>query len=257
MLRPRIIPCLLIEQEHLVKTVKFKDPNYLGDPINTLRIFNDKEVDELIFLDIHASKKGLEPNYEFISDLASECFMPVTYGGGIKTVSQIERILKIGIEKVVLNHTALNVPNVVSEAVDRFGGSTIVAGVDIKKNFLGKRQVFSHVLGKMSDKDPWEYIHYLQDLGVGEIFINFVDRDGTFSGYDLKMISEITKAIQIPIVVCGGAGNIGDLSLALEAGASAVSAGSIFVYHGTHKAVLITYPGEEDFKTFAKKESKK
>jgi cyclase len=253
MLRPRIIPALLIEQDYLVKTVRFKYDKYIGDPINTLRLFNEKEVDEIVFLDISASKRKVEPNYNLIKDLASECFMPMSYGGGITNLKQIEKILNIGIEKIVVNTQAIQNKVFLKEAVENFGSTTIIGAIDVKRNFFNKLEVFSHAVNKSTGIKVSEYLERILGDGVGEIFINDVDRDGTYTGYDLNLIKKLSDSMEVPMIICGGASGYHDLTKALAAGASAVAAGSIFIFNGPHRAVLITYPGEEDFKMFAKK----
>lgn len=242
MLKVRVIPCLLLQEGGLVKTEKFKKGKYVGDPINAIKIFNEKEVDELIFLDIDASKTGAEPDYELLKDIATESFMPLAYGGGVKTLQQIERILKIGVEKVVINHAALKDTKLIEEAAVRFGSSTIVAAIDIKKDLLGTPRVYDHVKEKNHTMKPADYAVMLAQCGAGELFLNSVDRDGTFSGYDTKIIKQISGLIDIPLIASGGAKDIQDFRQAVDNGASAVSAGSMFVFQGPHKAVLITYP---------------
>lgn len=247
MLRTRIIPCLLLHDGGLVKTEKFKKPKYLGDPINTVRIYNEKEVDELIFLDIDASKLKRSPDYEVIADLASECFMPFSYGGGITTVEQIKKILNIGVEKIVINQSALKNANLVSDAANRFGSSTIVVAVDIKKNFWGHYQVYDHVTNATLKMEPEEYVVKMAEAGAGEIFINNVDRDGTYSGFDIEILKKINNSVSVPVVACGGASGLNDLKeVSSKAGISAVAAGSIFVYNGPHRAVLISYPTQKE-----------
>ena len=240
---PRVIPVLLFQKKGLVKTVKFKNPVYVGDPINAIRIFNEKEVDELIFLDIDASIENRGPNVEIIKQFASECFMPVTYGGGIKSCDDIRKILKIGIEKVSLNTQAIINPGLIGEAVENFGSSTIVVSIDIKKNLFGKYQLYSRYGIKMPSIDFVSHIKKMEDYGVGEIFINSVDQDGLMNGMDISLIRKISENVSMPVVACGGAGNLSDIGSAIRDGkASAVAAGSMFVFHGKHKAVLITYP---------------
>ncbi len=253
MLRPRIIPTLLMEQDYLVKTVKFKYDKYIGDPINTLRLFNEKEVDEIVFLDISASKRNVEPNYDLLKDLASECFMPMSYGGGVTSLQQIERILSIGIEKIVINNYAIQNKKFLKQAVENFGSTTIIGAVDIKRNFFNKIEVFSHTSNKNTGIKVADHLARILDDGVGEVFINDVDRDGTYAGYDINLIKKLSESMEVPMIICGGASGYEDLSRALAAGASAVAAGSIFIFNGPHRAVLITYPGKEDFKLFARK----
>ena len=247
MLKPRVIPVLLLRNQGLVKTLKFDKYIYVGDPINAIKIFNEKEVDELVFLDIDASKNGASPNFEIISQIATECFMPVCYGGGIKNIDSIRKILKLGIEKVAINNAAINSLDFIENAVKIFGSSTIVVSIDIKKNFFGKPQLYDHTKMKTKEYDLFEYIAKIEKCGVGEILINSVDRDGTMSGYDIALIKTITKQVKMPVVVCGGASSLSNIKLAvIDGGASAAAAGSLFVLNGKHKAVLITYPNSND-----------
>lgn len=244
-MRIRIIPTLLLQDQGFYKTEKFKNSKYLGDPINILKIFNEKEVDEVLILDISASKNGMEPQYDFLSDLAGEAFMPLGYGGGIKNTDQIKKILNLGFEKVCLNAAALKTPKFVEEAASVFGSSTIAVMVDVKKSFLGRYEVFNHSTGK-AFLDPLKWVMELESLGVGEIILNSVDRDGVMRGYDLDLIRLISSKIKVPLVASGGAGSIGDLHSAVESGASAVAAGSLFVFQGPLRGVLISYPNDEE-----------
>lgn len=248
MLQTRVIPCLLLKDGGLVKTQKFDKPKYLGDPINVAKIFNKKEVDELLFIDITASKEQREPDWEIIQDLASECFMPLAYGGGIRTFSQIEKLLKMGVEKVIINNTALHDIDFVADAANRFGTSTIVCAIDVKKNFFGKITVYDHVSKKNIDLSPAEYAKKLEDHGAGEIFLNNVDRDGTYKGFDTELIKNMSDQLSVPLIVCGGASQLDDIAAASHAGASAIAAGSIFVFHGPHRAVLISYPSQKEIR---------
>ena len=243
MLKTRVIPILLLHNKGLVKTVKFKSPKYIGDPINVIKIFNEKEVDELIFLDIDASKETKGPNFQLIEDFAGECFMPVCYGGGISTIGQIKKIFSLGIEKISLNYSAITDNSLIKEAVEIFGSQSIVGSVDIKKSFMGKYQIYNHV-SKKSLKIPFlDYIKNIEKLGIGEILINSVDLDGTQKGYDVDLLKEVVNYVKIPVIVCGGAGELKDFKkVKQEANVSAVAAGSFFVFHGKHRAVLITYP---------------
>jgi len=247
MLKTRVIPCLLLKGAGLVKTKQFKNPIYIGDPINAVKIFNDKEVDELIFLDISATPNQKEPDYNLIKDIATEAFMPFGYGGGITKLEQIEKLFNLGVEKVILNTISYVNPEIISQAVKVFGSQSIVVSIDYKINLFGKAEVFVSG-GKVNTKQsPLEYAAKMQDLGAGEIFLNSIDRDGTFKGYDIKTTKQITEKLDIPLVVCGGAAHLSDLREAVNlGGASAVSAGSMFVFHGVHKAVLITYPNYSD-----------
>ncbi len=246
MLRSRVIPCLLLKNRGLVKTIKFKNPTYVGDPINAIRVFNEKEVDELIFLDIEASARNKKPGLDLIDDIASECFMPFCYGGGIDSIVDIRKIFGLGAEKVSINTTAINEPSFVREAADEFGSQSIVVAMDVKETFLKKRKVYVHATRKAIPKDPVEYAVEMQKMGAGELLVNSVDRDGTMRGYDIELLKRITSAVDIPVIACGGAGTIEHLVVAIrEGGASAVAAGSMFVFYGKHRAVLINYPPYE------------
>jgi cyclase len=211
------------------------------------------EVDELIVIDIHASKKNAEPNWDVIEDLASECFMPLGYGGGINSLEQIKRLIKIGVEKVIINQEALKNPNFISQAVEYFGSSTIVCAVDIKKNIWGKYEVFDHVKGKLTGFSPLDYISKLDNLGVGEVFINNVNREGSFGGIDLDIVKSIVNKISVPLIICGGVSSLDDISLAAKCGVSGISVGSLFVFQGPHRAVLISYPSFDDLKKIINK----
>jgi imidazole glycerol-phosphate synthase subunit HisF len=239
----RIIPCLLLRNNGLVKTVKFRDSTYIGDPINTVKIFNEKEVDEIFFLDIDATKLKKEPPYELIQNIASECFMPFAYGGGIHSLQQIERIIKSGSEKVIINTRAYLDKDFLREAVRQFGSSTIAVSIDVKREFLKGNIVYIDGGTKSTGANPVEYAKRIEGDGAGEILINSIDRDGIMEGYDIELIKSVSGSIRIPIIACGGAGKLNDFSLAIkQGGASAVAAGSFFVFHGKRRAVLITYP---------------
>jgi len=246
MLKHRVIPILLLQNDGLIKTTKFKDPKYVGDPINAIRIFNDKEVDELVFLDILASKEKRGIDFDLIENLASECFMPLCYGGGVKDVDSIRRILKLGVEKVSLNSAAFENPDFVKEAVKLFGSSTIVISIDVKKNLWGTYEVWTNGGTKNTKLNPLEAAKKMEDLGAGEILLNSIDKDGTMLGYDNKLIDHVSRSISLPLIAVGGAGKTSDFSAAISSGASAVAAGSMFVFHGKHKAVLITYPDRKE-----------
>ena len=242
MLRARVIPCLLLRNAGLVKTVRFGDAKYVGDPINAVKIFNEKEVDELVVFDIEASKRGAEPNYDLLADIASECFMPVCYGGGVTSVDQALRIVQLGIEKIAVNAAAISNPGLVAELSDVLGAQSVVAGIDVKSDWLGRYRVFDASSGKLTDRSPEAQAEELAHAGAGEIFLNSVDRDGTQEGYDLKLIGKVTKAVSVPVIACGGGGRSEDFVSAVTVGASAVAAGSLFVFQGRHRAVLISYP---------------
>jgi cyclase len=239
---PRIIPCLLLQQSRLVKTVKFKEPKYIGDPLNAVRIFNEKEVDELVFLDITASREGRSPEFGLIREIASECFMPFAYGGGIRAVDQVRQILMSGAEKVVLNTAAIESPNVIEQASAEFGSQSIVVSINIKRTMFGGYRVYNNCDQKMTSLDPVKHACDVVKRGSGELFVNDVDRDGTREGYDGDLIQRIASAVDVPVIACGGAGSLADLKAAVDQGASAASAGTFFVLYGKHRAVLITYP---------------
>jgi len=242
MLQHRVIPALLLRNNGLVKTTRFKDPKYVGDPINAIRIFNDKEVDELMLLDITASKENREPNFEMIEQIAGECFMPLAYGGGVRTVEQAQRIYALGVEKICLQTSVLENPALVTELAQRFGSQSVMVSVDVKRNWMGKPQMFSSAKGSSLGSDWIERAQRLVDAGAGEVLLNAVDKDGTLQGPDLALIEQLSKAINVPLIAVGGVGSMGDIKAAVDAGASAVAAGAFFVYHGPHRAVLITYP---------------
>lgn len=243
MLQTRVIPCLLLQGEGLVKTTRFKDPTYIGDPINAIRIFNDKEVDELIFLDITASREGRGPAFQAIRDFASECFMPVGYGGGIRSLEDARQVLSLGIEKIILNTMALRRPELVSEIAREFGSQAVVVSIDAKKRLLGGHEVVAAVGTQKTGLKPAAHAQRMVELGAGEIFLNSIDRDGTQSGYDLALVRSVATAVSVPVIACGGAGSLAHFGEAVAEGhASAVSAGSMFVFHGKHRAVLISYP---------------
>ena len=243
----RIIPCLLLEHGNLVKTVKFKDPKYIGDPINAVKIFNDKGVDELIMLDTTATIDGTRPNLKKIADIVSEAFMPIGYGGGINDIDDIQQLLALGIEKISLNSVAAENPGFVSKAAELAGSQSIVVSIEVKKGFLGKYEVWTHSGRDKTSFEPVAFAKLMEQHGAGEIFLNSIDRDGTMSGYDLALVQKVASAVKIPIIACGGAGQVSDFESAItEAGASAVAAGSLFVFHGPHRAVLISYPVQQD-----------
>jgi cyclase len=247
MLKTRVIPCLLLRGAGLVKTVRFKDAKYVGDPINAIKIFNDKEVDELVLLDIAASREGRGPAFEKIAEVAGECFMPLAYGGGIRTVDDARRILKLGVEKVVFNSTAWREPAVLRDAAREFGAQAVVASVDVRRKLFGRYEVVVDNGSKGTGVEPLDYVRRIEDTGVGEILLNATDRDGTMQGYDIELLSRVTSAVKVPVVALGGAGSVDHMREAVKAGgASAVAAGAMFVFHGKHRAVLITYPSRAE-----------
>lgn len=250
MRRIRVIPVLLIQDGGLVKSVNFKKHKYVGDPINAVRIFNDKYVDEIAILDISATANKMSPNISTIADIASEAFMPLSYGGGISSIQQIEEILYNGVEKVTLNHSALNNPNLIEQAAKQFGSQSIVVSIDVKKGLLGKHVVYGSCAKKKTKHTPDVLAKQLQDYGAGEIFLNSIDKDGTYQGYDLNLIEKVSNAVEIPVIACGGAGELQDFKNAVKSGASAVAAGSMFVFQRPHQAVLISYPSQEELNNF-------
>jgi imidazole glycerol-phosphate synthase subunit HisF len=242
MLKVRVIPCLSLSGDGLVKTVKFKDPKYVGDPINAVRIFNEKEVDELVFLDISATVRGREPNFDLLASIASEAFMPLGYGGAVRTIEQIRRLYSIGFEKVIINSGAWDNPGLVGEAAAIAGSQSVVVSMDVRRTLLGGYSVHTQSGSFNIKVDPVTYAQRAEKAGAGEILLTSIDRDGTQTGYDLTLIERVSSAVSIPVIACGGAGSIGDLAAAVNHGCSAVAAGSLFVFHGKHRAVLITYP---------------
>ena len=247
MFRPRVIPILFLKGQGLVKSVKFKDYRYIGDPINAVKIFNDLKADELVFLDIIASKEKRTISLDFVKNVGDEANMPFAVGGGIRTIEDIKKIINAGAEKVIINTFAIENPNFIRQASDVFGSSSIVVSIDVKKMLFGKKQVY--VLGgsKSTGIEPIDFAKKMEEKGAGEIIINAIDHDGVMEGYDLELVRKISKAVTIPVVAAGGAGSLCDFGSAVNSSfASAVSAGSLFVYHGRRKAVLINYPTFEE-----------
>lgn len=244
MLRPRIIPCLLVHDKGLVKTTRFGDPKYVGDPVNAVRIFNEKEVDELVVLDIDASVRGAEPDYAMIRNLAAECRMPLCYGGGIKTLDQAVRIIKMGVEKVALSSAAVADLDVVRSIAAHVGSQSVVAVLDVKRDEKrGTYEVRTHNATRATGLDPVGFATRLEAAGIGEITLNAIDRDGVMKGYDLELVRKVRAAVTVPMTVLGGAGSLQDLAaLVKEFGIIGASAGSLFVFKGVYRAVLINYP---------------
>lgn len=245
----RVIPVLLIHDGDLVKTTKFKKPAYVGDPINAVRIFNEKEIDEIVVLDIDATREGRGPDFEKIAGIASEAFIPLAYGGGITTLDEVSALFYLGVEKVVFNNAAYKTPNLLRKAADMVGSQSIVASIDIKKNLLGQSRVCINNGQKLTGENPVDYAKKMEENGAGEIFLNSIDRDGTYEGYDLTLIERVSRAVSIPVIACGGASSIGDFISAVQHGASAVAAGSMFVFQRPHQAVLISYPTQPELNT--------
>lgn len=251
MIKPRVIPALLLKGQGLVKTVKFKEPKYLGDPINIVRIFNDKEVDELVLLDITATPEKRGPQFDLLKNIASEAFIPLAYGGGIHSMDDVRKLLSIGIEKLIMNTSAVETPSLVREVADHAGSQAAVVSMDVKKNFLGKYEAFTHCGQKKTGLDPVKHAVEMERMGVGEILINSIDRDGTMQGYDVDIVRKVADAVHVPVVACGGAGNLSHVSEVIKQGhASAAAAGSIFVFQGPLRGVLISYPTPKELKEF-------
>ena len=242
MLRNRVIPTLLLSEGGLYKTTKFMNPTYVGDPINAIKIFNDKEVDELIVIDISATKNNSEPDFDLIEQFAGECFIPLTYGGGITTLHQAEKIFSLGIEKLCVQTKFASDFGFIKSMVDKFGSSSIVASIDLKRNWLKQIVVHNYVTGKSSKQNWVDLINSYCAAGVGEIFLNCVDRDGTRAGPDIDLIRQVAEHIQVPLIACGGVSSLANMKDIICSGADAVAAGSFFVFHGPHRAVLLTYP---------------
>ena len=230
MLRPRVIPVLLLRRQGLVKTTRFRRPEYVGDPINVVRIFNDKEVDEIVLTEIVATREGRGPDFELLAEIATEAFMPLTYGGGVRTVSEALRVLRTGIEKVAVN------------SAGELGSQCVVASVDIRRSWRGRYEVFSHAGRRVPERDPLVWIEQLVRAGAGEILLNAVDRDGTMRGYDLELLGRIRSRFDVPIIACGGASSLCDMKRALSVdGIDALGVGARFIYEGPHRAVLVSY----------------
>lgn len=246
MLLVRYIPCLLLKDNGLVKTVNFKNPKYVGDPINTVRIFNEKEVDELIFLDIEATPKNREPNYKLLAEIANECFMPLAYGGGIKTFEQAQKIYNIGIEKVAINSSLHNDLNLITQISEVYGAQAVIGVIDVKKNFFGKSQVVSNSGNDKHKYTVEQWVKKLEEAGVGEILITSVDNEGTWNGLDIELIKQVTSISKVPVIAHGGAGNIEHLIAGIkQGGANAIAMGSMVVYQKKDFGVLINFPDKK------------
>ena len=247
--RIRVIPVLLLHKGGLVKSVRFKDYVYVGDPINAVKIFNEKEIDEIVILDIDATRNKRGPNFRQIEEIAGEAFIPLAYGGGITSMDEVKKLFFLGVEKVILNNAAAKNPKLITEAASLVGSQSVVVSIDVKKSLFGKYKVYTENGTQQVSSDPVAFAKQMQDAGAGEVFVNVIDRDGTFKGYDVEIIKSITSALSIPVIACGGAGSVADFRLAAtEGGASAVAAGSFFVFQRPHKAVLISYPGQNELK---------
>jgi len=245
LLRPRIIPCLLVHNGGLVKTVAFKDPKYVGDPINAVKIFNEKETDELAVFDIDATANGVEPNFKMIANLAVECRMPLCYGGGVKTVEQAKRIIGLGVEKVAISSAAIATPELISAVAQEIGGQSVVVVIDSKRNLsIGENMAWTHNGTRNTGRSVIAVAREAETLGAGEIVVNSIDNDGSMKGYDLALARAVRDAVRLPITVLGGAGSLADIGkLVAACGVVGAAAGSLFVFKGPYKAVLISYPG--------------
>ena len=248
-MRIRVIPSLLLHKGGLVKSVKFKNYKYVGDPINAVKIFNDKEVDEIVVIDISASKEKRLPNIGQITEIASEAFMPMAYGGGITKIEEIKEILFNGVEKVIINKAVHTNPALITEAARLFGSQSVVVSIDVKKSFLGGYKVYTDNGTQKTAFTPEAFAKKAEELGAGEILLNNIDNDGTYSGYDTGLIKMVAEAVSVPVIAIGGAGSVEDFRMAKDSGASAVAAGSMFVFQRPHQAVLISYPSQEELKS--------
>ena len=246
MLRPRVIPCLLLHQGGLVKTIRFRNPAYVGDPVNAIRIFNDKEVDELVVLDIDASREGREPDYALVEHIAGECFMPLCYGGGVRTVEQATRLFSLGVEKVSLQTAALEDMNLLRSIADRFGSQSVIFSLDVQRGWFGRSHAFAACTRRRVRASWQDILVDAVGAGAGEVMLNVVNRDGTMSGMDQELVREASALVSVPLVAMGGVGSISDIEAGFRAGASAVGAGAFFVFHGPNRAVLITYPRPDE-----------
>jgi cyclase len=239
----------LLRNGGLVKTVGFESPRYVGDPINAVRIFNDKEVDELVFLDIGATPAAAGPNFDLLADIATEAFMPFAYGGGVTSLEHARTLFALGVEKVVVNTGALRTPRLIGEIARAAGSSSVVVSIDVRRNWRGKYSVWMAGGREDAHRDPVEWSREVEQEGAGEILLTSINRDGTQSGYDLELVRRVSEAVAIPVVAAGGAASLSDFRAAVDHGASAVAAGSMFVFQGKHKAVLITYPQRRELES--------
>lgn len=249
MLSVRVMPCLLVKDGRLVKTVKFNNASYVGDPVNAIKIYNEKEVDELILVDITATLENKSPSFSLISAITNECFMPLCYGGGIRTLEDIKNIFSLGVEKVAVNSYAAENPQFIKKASDIFGSQSIILSMDVKKTFLGGYVVHTHGGRKSVKLDPISYARHMEDMGAGEILLNSIDQDGTWEGYDLELLKKVTDAVTIPVIALGGAGRPNHFYDAIDSGASACALGSMAVYQGKNKGVLINFPSREEIRS--------
>jgi cyclase len=239
----RVIPCLLVYGDRLVKTERFGSRRYLGDVVNALRIFNEKEVDEIMVLDIEAARTRRPPNMNFIAEVAGECFMPLAYGGGISTVAEARSIIKSGVEKVVISTAAFETPALIGQIAEDVGSQSVVVSIDARRNWLGRTRVYTRSATKQTSYDPLRAAELAVRAGAGELLVQSVDRDGSMRGYDIELIRSVAQTCPVPVVAVGGAGTAADLASAVKlGGAAAAAGGAMFVFHGPHRAVLISYP---------------
>lgn len=252
MLKTRVIPLLLLRDGGLYKGRRFKDHRYVGDPLNTIRLFNDMEVDELVILDIGATPAGRKPDYDLLEEAASEAFMPMAYGGGIRSTEEMQRILALGFEKIVINTAAIENPALIREAAERFGSQSVVVSIDAKRGFFGGYRAVTHCGSRVTRLNPFEASQLAVNNGAGEILMTSVDRDGAMAGFDIQLINAVAPDCPVPFVAAGGAGSMDDLRKARDAGASGIAAGSFFLFQGPHRAVLISYPKYADLEALFK-----
>lgn len=243
--RNRIFPCLTMDGGRVVKTVKFRKPQYVGNPINAIKIFSDKEVDEVVLLDIRATIRNQNPDFDLIQGMVEECLMPISYGGGIRDVQTAKEIIRRGCEKVVLNSVVFEDAWIVRKLSESIGSQSTVVAVDVKKTLFGKYAVYSHSALKRWKVNLIPHVITMVERGAGEIFLNSIDRDGTWEGYDLKLIKTVSEAVPVPVTVCGGASSVTDFIQAIQHGANGCAAGSMAVYQGRGKGVLINFPAKE------------
>lgn len=247
MLRPRIIPCLLLRGKNLVKTINFKNPKYIGEPINAVKIFNEYEADEIIFLDVRASKKKKNPNINLIKKIASQCFMPLTYGGGVNNIDTMREVFNCGVEKIILNSACYENTELIKKASRLFGKQSLVCSVDYKKNFFGKKKVYFHSKKRYINKSPLEYSIEMEKIGFGEIMLHNIDNEGTFNGLDFNLNKKVSQELDIPVIACGGANSLNDCKKIINGtSVSGVACGSMVVYSGPERSVLINFPTKQD-----------
>jgi cyclase len=247
MVSARVIPVLLLRGTGLVKTIRFGEPRYIGDPRNAVKIFNEKMVDELALLDIEATLEGRSPRFDLIEEIVSEAFMPVAYGGGVRTVEDASRMIALGVEKIIVCSQAVEAPTFIEQLASRLGSQSIVVCLDVKREMDGSYELWTHSGRQRTTLDPVVFAREAEVRGAGEIVVNSIDRDGTMAGYDLELTKSITAAVNVPIIACGGAGSLRDVDAVLQqGGASAAAAGSLFVFHGRHRSVLISYPDPQE-----------